>query len=327
MIARLADIAAAAGVSTATVSRVLNERPGVAQATRNQVLVAAGRLGIPTGQPSAARDRHVAVLIPELGNPTFAAFANELSLLLSAAGRVMLLLVIGPSRTAEEQMPDVLCGLDVPGVISVSGTLADELSSPERYLSLNRAGIQLVSINAWHPEVTGSFLSTDDAAAVTQSVAHLRSLGHTRIGLAVGQRRYQPTARKVAAFLDLGFDESSVVSTFFTGEGGQSAAARLLDAGHTAIVCGSDVMALGAMREVRSRGLDIPGDVSVVGFDDSPLMPFTAPALTPVRQPVAALCRAAVDALLSALERPPAEATEMLFHPDLIIRQSTGPAA
>jgi len=116
-----------------------------------------------------------------------------------------------------------------------------------------------------------------------------------------------------------------MVSTIFSVEGGQVAAARLFDAGHTAIVCGSDVMALGAVREARSRGMDVPRDVSVVGFDDSPLMAFTSPALTTVRQPVAAMTQAAVSSLLTAIRGLPTDPTEMLFHPDLIIRQSTGP--
>ncbi len=154
---------------------------------------------------------------------------------------------------------------------------------------------------------------------------HLRAFGHTRIGLAVGQLRYMPAERKAEAFRALGFPEESAVSTTFTVEGGQAAAARLLDSGHTALLCGSDVMALGAIREAHSRGLDVPGDVSVVGYDDSALMPFTSPALTTVRQPVPAMARAAVDALLAAINGLPADPTELLFHPDLIIRQSTGP--
>ena len=117
-----------------------------------------------------------------------------------------------------------------------------------------------------------------------------------------------------------------MVSTIFSVEGGQAAAARLFDAGHTAIVCGSDVMALGAVREARSRGLDVPRDVSVVGFDDSPLIAFTDPPLTTLRQPVEPMCRSAVTTLVSMIEGGPAPRTEILFLPELIVRGSTGPA-
>ncbi|WP_331715495.1 substrate-binding domain-containing protein [Tessaracoccus coleopterorum] len=182
-----------------------------------------------------------------------------------------------------------------------------------------------VFINSHDHRVDAAFFSCSDAEAIASSVAHLRSLGHTRIGLAVGQQRYQPTRRKIEAFLDQGLPRESIVSTIFSVEGGQAAGGRLLDAGHTAIICGSDVMALGVIREARSRGLSVPQDLSVVGYDDSPLMAFTDPALTTVRQPVRAMCKAAVDTLLASIGGTRTDNTEILFHPDLIIRQSTGP--
>lgn len=325
--ARLADLAAAAGVSTATVSRVLNGKPGVADATRASVLATLETLGYGTEPEPAESAGLIAVMVPELANPSFASFANELALVLTAAGRQMILCTAGPGGTSEEQYLDALLGVEIAGIISVSGTPADTEASPEHYQRLIDAGVPAVFINGYNPSVDGAFFSCSDAEAVSMSVAHLRSYGHERIGLAVGQMRYLPSRRKHAAFLGLGFDERSVVSTLFTVEGGQAAAARLLDAGHTALVCGSDVMALGAIREARSRGLDVPGDVSVVGYDDSALMAFTNPALTTVRQPVAVMTQAAVGSLLTAIRGLPTDPTEMLFHPDLIIRHSTGPCA
>lgn len=326
--ARLADLASAAGVSTATVSRVLNGKPGVAEATRATVLSALEAMGYHRAAHSTpANGGFIAVMTPELGNPSFAAFASELSLLLSAADRHMIMCTAGPGATSEVQYLDALLGVEIAGILSVSGTLADSLASNDPYKRLIGAGVPAVFINAYDPEVPGSFFGCSDAEAVAMSVAHLRSFGHEKIGLAVGQLRYQPAERKRDAFLAQGMPESSFVSTIFSVEGGQAAAARMLDTGHTAIICGSDVMALGAIREVRARGLDVPGDVSVVGYDDSALMPFTSPALTTVRQPVAAICQAAVGALMSAIRGLPVDQTEMLFHPDLIIRQSTGPIA
>lgn len=324
---RLADLAAAAGVSTATVSRVLNGKPGVAEATRVSVMAAAEALGLLTEPEPSDGEGLIAVMVPELANPSFAAFANQLALVLTAAGRHMILCTAGPGGTSEQQYLDALLGVDIAGVISVSGTPADSLASHEHYQRLIDAGVPAVFINGYAPTVEGAFFSCSDTEAVTMAVGHLRSYGHERIGLAVGQLRYQPSQRKRATFLGLGFDESSVLSTFFTVEGGQAAASRLLDAGHTAIVCGSDVMALGAIREAHSRGLSVPGDVSVVGYDDSPFMAFTSPALTTLRQPVSAMTQAAVGALLTAIRGLPTDRTEMLFHPDLIIRQSTGPRA
>ena len=125
----------------------------------------------------------------------------------------------------------------------------------------------------------------------------------------------------------MGFGPESSERTTYTAEGGQVAAGRLIESGHTAIVCGSDLMALGVIREARVRGMRVPEDLSVVGFDDSPLMAFTDPSLTTVRQPVRPIAEAAVSALLRAMgDGSELDPTEVLFHPDLIIRRSTGPA-
>jgi DNA-binding LacI/PurR family transcriptional regulator len=161
-------------------------------------------------------------------------------------------------------------------------------------------------------------------------VSHLAELGHTRIGLAVGQRRYVPVIRKVAAFAEASRDllgrtdaETLVEYSIFSVEGGQAAGAALLDRGCTGIVCGSDLMALGAIRAARARGLAVPQNLSVVGFDDSPLIAFTDPPLTTIRQPVQAMSEAAVRALLEEIAGAPAPKSEFLFQPDLVVRGST----
>ena len=103
--------------------------------------------------------------------------------------------------------------------------------------------------------------------------------------------------------------------------------ARSLDDGVTAIVCASDPLALGAIRAVRRRGLEVPGDVSVVGFDDSAFMKYTDPPLTTVRQPIETMGRAAVDRLMSQLEGRHDGPTELLYAPELVVRSSTGSAS
>lgn len=322
----MADLAAHAGVSTATVSRVLSGKAGVSAATRQSVLDSLEALGYSRERVGPSND-FVAIMVPELSNPSFATFAEQLDAHLFAAGHPSMLFAAGASGSSEQQHLNTISGLNLAGVVSVSGTPADTLSSNEPYERLAKGGVPTVFINGHAPEVPGAFFSTNDSEAVSMSVAHLRLLGHERIGLAVGQSRYIPSVRKTKAFRELGFGASSIVSTIFTVEGGQLAASRLLDAGHTAIVCGSDIMALGAIRELRSRGLRCPEDVSIIGYDDTPLMAFTDPALTTVRQPVRTLSKAAVAALMGALEGVPLDPTEMLFHPDLIIRNSTGPAS
>ncbi len=111
----------------------------------------------------------------------------------------------------------------------------------------------------------------------------------------------------------------------FSLEGGQAAGDGLVATGATAVLCASDPLALGAIRAVRRRGLQVPADVSVVGFDDSALMRFTDPPLTTVRQPIEAMGRAAVELLISQLDGDRDGPMELLYAPELVVRGSTAP--
>jgi alanine racemase len=113
--------------------------------------------------------------------------------------------------------------------------------------------------------------------------------------------------------------------SMFGVEGGAAAAQRLLDAEVSAVVCGSDMMALGVIRAARQRGLAVPADISVVGYDDAPMMEFTDPPMTTVRQPVQAMGLAAVQSLLEEVRGHATPHTEFLFRPELVVRNTTGP--
>ena len=166
---------------------------------------------------------------------------------------------------------------------------------------------------------------------------HLVGLGHKRIGLALGPPRYTPVIRRIDGFHDAmrrhlganasGLDVGDLIAcTRYRVEGGYEAAKSLLDRGVTGILCGSDIMALGAVRAVRERGLSVPGDVSVVGSDDSPILEFTNPPLTTVHQDADAIGAAAVRILLDEIGGSPAPRAEYIFRPHLVVRGSTGPA-
>jgi DNA-binding LacI/PurR family transcriptional regulator len=164
------------------------------------------------------------------------------------------------------------------------------------------------------------------------TVAHLASLGHRRIGLAIGQERFTTSIRRTEGFRR-GMAEHTgesevdelIVNTLFTIEGGQAATQQLLDRGCTAICAGSDIMALGVIRGARQRGLRVPEDVSVVGFDDSPLTAYLDPPLTTIRQPVREMGLAAVSSLLDEIAGAKAPRTELLYRPELVVRRSTAP--
>jgi LacI family transcriptional regulator, repressor for deo operon, udp, cdd, tsx, nupC, and nupG len=331
--ARLADIAAQAGVSEATVSRVLNGKPGVAASTRQSVLAALDVLGYE--RPVRLRQRSaglVGLITPELDNPIFPAFAQVIGQALTRQGWTPVLATQTPGGSTEDELTEMLVDRGVAGIIFVSGLHADTSADMQRYERLRAQGVPFVLINGFSDKVRAPFVSPDDRAAVHLAVTHLVALGHRRIGLALGPERYVPVQRKIEGFLaavreKLGLSEAGarelVQHSLFSLEGGQAAASALLERGCTAMVCASDMMALGAVRAARQRGLEVPGDVSVVGFDDSPLIAFTDPPLTTIRQPVQAMGQAAVGALLEEIGGTPAPHSEFVFLPELVVRGST----
>lgn len=332
--ARLADIAAAAGVSEATVSRVLNGKPGVAESTRLAVLTALDVLGYE--RPLRLKQRSaglVGLVVPELDNPIFPAFIQVIEAGLARQGYTTVLCPQTPGGLPEDEYVQMLLERAVSGIVFISGLHADTSADPVRYQALVERGLPIVLVNGYIGGVDAAFISNDDVASMELAVNHLQSLGHQRIGLAVGPSRFVPVVRKIAGFraalarsLGVGDAAPWIECSMFSVEGGATAAERLVDRGATALICGSDLMALGAIRSVRARGLQVPGDVSVVGYDDSLLVGFTDPPLTTVRQSVPAMGAAAVRALLDEIAGLPAPRAEYVFRPELVVRASTGSA-
>jgi alanine racemase len=333
MAARLFDIAAQAQVSEATVSRVLNDKPGVSPETRQAVLTALDVLGYE--RPARLRKRSaglVGLVVPELDNPIFPAFAQVIESVLAQAGYTPVLCTQTAGGVTEDEYVEMLLDRQVSGIVFVSGLHADTTADHERYRRLVARKLPIVLITGYVAGVEAPFISCDDRAAAELAVSHLVALGHRRIGLISGPARFLPVQRKITGFratmtrllgtppADL---DSSIALSLFGVEGGAAAARRLLDRGITGIVCGSDLMALGAIREARACGLTVPGDISVVGYDDSPLIAFTDPPLTTVRQPVSAMAVAGVRALVDEINGHAAPHSEYMFSPELVVRGST----
>lgn len=335
---RLSQLAERAGVSVATVSRVLNDKPGVNAETRRAVLSAVDVLGYE--RPSRLRSRTaglVGLIVPELENPIFPKFAEALSVALARHGYTPVLCSHSTGGIHEDAYVRTLRSHGVAGIIFVSGIHAIADTDPTRYRELREAGLPLVLVNGHLNDLDATFMSYEDATSIDLAVSHLAQMGHTRIGLALGQDRYTPTRRKRDAFgpamrrhvdAALGDDALATLMQFttYTIEGGSTAAGALLDQGVTGIVCGSDLMALGAIRAARQRGLRVPEQVSVIGSDDSMLVEFTDPPLTTVRQPVATMATAAAQALLDQVAGGSPAPSELFFRPELVVRGSSARA-
>ena len=331
---RLAEVAAKVGVSEATVSRVLNDKPGVSDSTRQAVLTALDVLGYerPT-KLRGDRGRLVGLVLPELQNPIFPAFADVMGAALVQRGFIPLLCTQTAGGISEADYVELLLQHHVSGVVFAGGDHAQAGAPHEHYARIAERGLPAILINASLDELPFARVSCDDRVAVEQAIGHLLSLGHREIGVLLGKPDHVPSRRKLEsarAFADrhgLALPDSRVVHALYSLESGQAGAARLLQTGVTAIVCASDLLALGAVRAIRRAGRAVPDDVSVTGFDDSTFMSLTDPPLTTVRQPIEAMGRAAVDLLASTIEGAESSTDEMLFEPELVVRGSTGPSA
>jgi LacI family transcriptional regulator, repressor for deo operon, udp, cdd, tsx, nupC, and nupG len=329
---RLAEVAKKVGVSEATVSRVLNGKAGVSDSTREAVLTALDVLGYerPT-QLRGERARLIGLVLPELQNPIFPALAEVIGGALAQRGFTPVLCTRTAGGLSEADYVEMLLDQHASGVVFAGGHFAELAAPHDHYRLLHRRGIPVVLINAAIDNLDFPCVSTDDAVAAGQSFRHLASLGHERIGLVLGPEDHMPSRRKLAAFRrhveQAGLEVAPVEHALFSLEGGQAATTRMLRQDVTGIICASDVLALGAIRAVRRAGLDVPRDVSVVGFDDSGWLNCTDPPLTTIRQPIESMGKAAVALLVNQLETVLVQPEELLFEPELVVRGSTGPAA
>jgi DNA-binding LacI/PurR family transcriptional regulator len=326
-VARLADIAKKVGVSEATVSRVLNGKPGVAPSTRASVTKALDALGYerPT-QLRGERARLVGLVLPELQNPIFPALAEVVGGALAQQGFTPVLCTRTAAGASEAEYLDLLLQHQVSGVVLTGGLYAQAEAAHDHYARLVERRLPTVLVNAAIDDLDFPRVSCDDGAAIEQALGHLLALGHERVGIVLGPPDHVPSRRKLAAFAaarDGSFDGELREHAIFTLEGAEAAAMKLVRRGVTGIVCASDVLALGTIRAARRCGRRVPEDVSVVGFDDSSLMTCTDPPLTTVRQPIVAMGRAAVDLLVAQIEGRAVPARELLFEPELVVRAST----
>jgi DNA-binding LacI/PurR family transcriptional regulator len=323
---KLADVAKQAGVSEATVSRVLNGKPGISDATRAAVLTALDVIGYE--RPTHLRDRRarmVGLVVPELQNPIFPALAEVVAGALAQRG-FNAVLCTRTGSMSEAEYVDMLLERQVSGMVFAGGQYAEADAPHDHYARLLKLRLPVVLVNAAAEHLDFPRVSTDDAVAMEQAYAHLASLGHERIGLILGPPDHVPSRRKLDAFESLSPNTGLVERTRFSIEGGHAAASRLLAEGVTGVICASDPLALGAIRAVRRAGRSVPADVSVVGYDDSAFMSCTDPPLTTVRQPIEAIGRAAVEMLTGQIEGSTVSADELFFEPEIVARGSTATA-
>lgn len=330
MTSKLEQIAKQAAVSKATVSRVLNEHPGVSPQMRRAVLTAIDVLGLE--RPSGLRPRSsglVGLILPSLEDQVYSVFAQVIQSNLARLGYTPVLCIQDRDGIAEDEYVGMLLDRSVAGIIFVAGQHSDIKTDNSRYENLVAQRLPIVFVNGFAEGVAAPFISSDDHAAGELAVKHLVGLGHQRIGLILASSTNisalrQSQGYKYAMRQELGITHNEWIDISFNGEeGGYAGAIRLLKKGVTALVCNSDLLALGAIHALRQRGKEVPEDISVIGYGDSTFMSHTDPPLTTVRQPMLAMGTFTAHTLINRIQGNAVPSGESLFPPELVIRGST----
>lgn len=331
--ATIRDIASAAGVSIATVSRVLNDRPDVSAETREAVLRVVRELGFSTNRSaralSAGRTGLVGMTLPIVHHEYFARILSGAS---EALYEQDLRTVLCPTQHEHDREATLLDRL-MQGTTDGAILLLTTESSAE-LKALHDQGYPFVVIDPRKPLDEGiPAVSAAHGAGAKAATDHLLALGHRRIAAITGPHGWVATVDRLdgyqAALAGAGVLPAPelVAKGNFTTESGYAAASALLSLAEppTAIFAFNDEMAYGAMKAVRERGLRLPEDLSIVGFDDLEKAAIVVPALTTVRQPLAEMGRMAVSLLTRLLDRQRVEALRVELGTKLIVRDSTAP--
>jgi LacI family transcriptional regulator len=320
------DLAAEVGVSIATVSRVLNGHVNVAPRTRDLVLRAVERGKARVTETD--RPRTVYLRCPYVLTDYFGLIVSSIAETLRSEG-VRLVLDAGESS----QRAETLTGLPgQPGIDAAILILPPE--DGEQLIALSRTGLPFVVVDPRTPPPPDiAAVSAAHFAGARMLTGHLVELGHREIGVIAGPEDWlagdarlagHRAALSEAGVLPMPHHLWHIEPTTHTGH---LAAAELLDHPQrpTAIVCFNDKVAVGALQAARERGLRVPEDLSIAGFDDIDLSRATDPPLTTVRQPLREMGRIAVTQLLRMLDGHQPEALHLELATTLLVRGSTGP--
>ncbi|WP_433381033.1 LacI family DNA-binding transcriptional regulator [Actinoplanes sp. CA-142083] len=324
MAVTIKDVARAAGVSASTVTRALTLPELVHPDTRERVRRTAATLGYHPNRAarglSTGRTGNIGLLVPDLGNPFFPSVVKGVQARAHEADYAVFLADTDEDSAAEAGLVRRL-SKQVDGIVLCSPRMPDEelrtLVADTPVVLVNRRIARVPSVTPEFPD------------AMRQAVSHLTALGHRRIAYVAGPRSSWANRERLrslkAAAAEIELIEIGNVMPQF--EGGVAAADQVLASGATAVIGYNDLVALGLLNRFTARGVAVPGDISLLGFDDIPLAAMVHPALTTVALPKEQSGRAGVDLLLQLLADPDrSTAARRELATQLMVRDSTGPA-
>jgi DNA-binding LacI/PurR family transcriptional regulator len=330
----LEEVAHLAGVSRATVSRVVNGSPRVSPDVRTEVQAAIEQLGYVPNRAARSlvtrRSDSIAVVITEptarlFSDPFFPRLLRGISSELAARDRQLVLLM--PESAADEtRTADYLTAGHVDGALLVSLHANDPL--PDR---LTAAGIPMVLVGRPPKGTKASYVDVDNRQGAQAAVGHLVAGGRRVIATIAGPRDMAAGMDRLAGYRDalteagIAHDPTLEATSDFTQDGGAAAMTQLLAARPDidGVFAASDLMAVGALAALAAAGRRVPADVAVVGFDDSPVATSTTPQLTSVRQPIEAMGREVARLLVDAVEASDLVPRRVILATELVRRASS----
>ena len=329
---RIKDVAREAGVSTATVSHVINKTKYVTDGTRQKVLRAIKTCNyypnVHARTLASGRSNIIGLLVSDIANPFFPELIKSVEGAAFERGYNVILLNTNYDAKRAADYVRRLIELKVAGVALMTSEI-----HPPLIEELERERVRVVFHNLGTVGEHMSNILVDYAVGIEEAVQHLVSLGHRKVVHIAGPRHFRSALIRREAFLNAmerhlpGGPMPEIYDGDFKFEGGRRAAYEILNAKAlpTAVIVSNDMMALGAMQEFRAAGLVVPRDISVVGFDDITFAAFSEPPLTTICSPRTEIGRRAVEALMLTIERPSQPGMEIRIPTYLVIRSSTAP--
>lgn len=331
MVYTMRDVATRAGVSPATVSRVLNNTLYIADETKQRVLDVVGELNyfknvharrLATGQSDL-----FGLVISEIANPYFPEVIRGFQAAAWDRGLDVLLLNTEYSETRTQLVIRKLVESDVRGVAIMTSSIDNSVIAP-----LTEAGIVVTFSNLYAADKFVSNVSIDYNRGIVQAIEHVAALGHRRTAVIAGPQANRTASSikqtLVAGLTKKGMKPDPVTYSDYRVDAGASAVRDILSAHEipTVIFCGSDLIAMGAMSALETAGVKIPEDVSIVGIDDISFACLARPPLTTIKVPRERLGTVAFGALEKMLKLKRRKGAEYHLETELVVRKSTAPA-
>ena len=331
---RIKDVAREAGVSTATVSHVINKTRHVSDETRERVLRAIEQCDYyPNAHArslASGRSNTLGLLVSDISNPFFPELVKSIEMAAFERGYDLILSNTNYDAARASHYVQRLIERKVAGVALMTSELDAALID-----ELARRRVCVVFLDLGNAGHCMNNVVVDYGTGIEEAICHLVALGHREIAFTGGPPHLRSALKRLDAFRasverHLPAAEPQIYEGDFKLEGGRRAAREMLRRGQenlpTAIVAANDMMALGLMQEFRANGVEVPCDVSVVGFDDIAFASLVEPPLTTISLPREEVGRCAVEALVASIEHPEQQGQHIDIATRLIVRASTAPA-